>query len=337
MDFKVKSAPVVLLDVDNTLYDWLGFFGPAFRALLTRLSELSGVSADQLADEFKNVFTTHGTVEYTFAVQELPSIQKLHPRLSGVDLVNQYRQAIDLFQLRRRRFLRLYPCVMSGLKLIRSLGICVFAVTDAQRFHVGQRLNQLKLAEFFDGIFCVDDHETIPDKELAKLRRHSPERYSVKIGREIILPKGLRKPDKSVLTWVVKTLDVEPDLVVYIGDSLVKDIQMAKEAGIYDCWAAYGARYSALDMDTLVRVTHWDKGLVDQVINLTPEDLGISPSFIANSFSQIVQLVTRPRRLWPPRIQTMQHLVAGSEFEATAESVGKLDSTTESKLDAGAV
>lgn len=295
----VTRAEVVLLDLDNTLYDWLGFFGPAMRGMCARLSELSGISTAQLYRDFREVFTRHGSVEYSFAIQELPSLRALHPDLPRGELVKRYFDAIEMYQHRRRRFLRLYRGVADGLKRLRSLGIGVFAVSDAHRFHVRNRLRQLGIADLLDGVCSVIDHEPAPAKELAAIRRFDASQYDSPVRNELVLPANVRKPSPEVLDWLLVRLGVRREHAMYVGDSLVKDIQMAQRAGVYDCWAAYGTVYSPLDMGTLVRVTNWPPDTVEVVLNATPESLGIQPSFVVESFSQVVGLAGTPPAEWP--------------------------------------
>lgn len=302
MGVNVNSVRLIIVDLDNTLYDWLTFFAPAIRGLCTRLSELSGCPMQVLYKEFREVFSFHGSVEYSFALQELPSLRKLHPHLSRSEIANRYRGAIEVYQSRRRKYLQLYEGVTQGLHELRSLGIAVFALSDAQRFHVVNRLRQLRVVDLLNGICCVADHDQDPE-EVKEIRRFGPERYDAKFERELILPAGFRKPDKRVLEWLLGQLDVSSVEAVYVGDSLIKDIPMAKAAGVYDCWAVYGTRYSIVDMATLVRVTNWPPAAVTAAIDATPDGVGIRPSFSAYSFTDVVKLVTKPRAEWAPRIE----------------------------------
>ena len=75
-----------------------------------------GFLSATLYGEFKAVFAAHGTVEYSFALQELPSVKALHPGDSSAELVERYRAVIDVFQHRRRAFLRPYPGVREGFR-----------------------------------------------------------------------------------------------------------------------------------------------------------------------------------------------------------------------------
>ena len=41
----------VITDLDNTLYDWVAYFIPAFRAMIKALVELTGVPETRLLDD----------------------------------------------------------------------------------------------------------------------------------------------------------------------------------------------------------------------------------------------------------------------------------------------
>ena len=292
MGSSIMRPKALLLDVDNTLYDWIGFFGPALRGMCSRLSELSGISVARLYSDFKSVFCEHGTVEYSFALQELRSLRELHPTIRGADLVDRYLDAIRVFQFRRRIHLRTYPGVRDGLSQLRRAGLRIYAVTDANRFQIIMRLRQLRLDKLMDGVCSVQDHQMVDEQELARIRRDPNREYGVAIGQDLILPDGLRKPNPDVLRWLLEELDVGPAEVVYVGDSLAKDIRMAQESDVYDCWAAYGIRFSSVDMHTLVRVTDWPLEAVQAALSATPQSLGIFPSFIARSFKDVVEVAT---------------------------------------------
>ena len=46
-------------------------------------------------------------------------------------------------------------------------------------------------------------------------------------------------------------------MTYYLGDSLVRDIAMAKQAGVTAIWARYGTEYDPKHWQYLVKVTHW--------------------------------------------------------------------------------
>src|SRR5512137_2658175 len=73
------AVTVLVTDMDNTLFDWLGMWRAAFGAMLARLTADSGVPRETLEQEFFALHQRHGTTEYAFAIQELPSLRARHP------------------------------------------------------------------------------------------------------------------------------------------------------------------------------------------------------------------------------------------------------------------
>jgi phosphoglycolate phosphatase len=286
-----------MLDLDNTVYDWVAYFAPALRGMCRKLSEMTGIASDTFLEELKAVFKRHGTVEYSFALQELPCLIARNPGVTGVELVAKYRSAIDVFQHRRRLLLRPYPGVREGLALLHEGRYVVVGVTDGRRFQAENRLRQLHLDRVFDALCCVPDH-AVPDAEtVAAIRREREDYYKSQLRTVILLPHGLRKPSPDVLDFVVGSLEADRDACLYVGDSLARDIAMAQRAGIYDCWAAYGAKVSSLDFGLLVRVTDWPESAVLEAINPSPARLGVFPSFTARSFEDVVGIaLTEPGR-----------------------------------------
>lgn len=51
---------------------------------------------------------------------------------------------------------------------------------------------------------------------------------------------------------------------MYIGDSLMKDIAMAQDAGVLDIHAAYGVAHERSEYELLRRVTHWTDAEVER-------------------------------------------------------------------------
>lgn len=51
---------------------------------------------------------------------------------------------------------------------------------------------------------------------------------------------------------------------MYVGDSLMKDVAMAKDAGVLDIHAAYGEAQRRPEYELLRRVSHWPDSTVAQ-------------------------------------------------------------------------
>ena len=84
-----------------------------------------------------------------------------------------------------------------------------------------------------------------------------------------------------------------PEDSAYVGDSIARDVLMAKRAGVFAIWAKYGAEHGRGVYEQLVRISHWTAEDVDREISLKNEAKGISPDFtIERSFKEILQVVT---------------------------------------------
>ena len=70
---------VIVTDVDNTLYDWMAMWWPAFGGMLARLAADSGVPRETLEREFHALHQRHGTTEDACSIPYSPfSIPRFH-------------------------------------------------------------------------------------------------------------------------------------------------------------------------------------------------------------------------------------------------------------------
>src|SRR5262245_33864374 len=70
-NIKHSHSPLLILDLDNTLYNWVDFYAPSFRAMVHVLAKATGFGEDALYDDFKQVYKDKRSLEYAFSVQEL--------------------------------------------------------------------------------------------------------------------------------------------------------------------------------------------------------------------------------------------------------------------------
>jgi predicted HAD superfamily phosphohydrolase YqeG len=97
------------------------------------------------------------------------------------------------------------------------------------------------------------------------------------------------KPNPAVLAEICTAEAVAHDDAVYIGDSVARDVLMAKRAGVFAVWAAYGAEHSPAMYDALVRISHWTPQEVERERQLRNEARAFSPDFIARrEFSEVL-------------------------------------------------
>ena len=249
-----RRVTVVVTDIDNTLYDWMAMWSPAFGGMLARLTADSGLPREALEREFHALHQRHGTTEYAFAIQELPSLRALHP---GEDLVARYAGAIEAYRAARRRTLRLYPGVAEALAAIRATGCLVVGYTESRAYYVNYRIRALGLDGLLDYVYSPPDHALPAGVRPEAIRRYPAEHYRLARTVHRHVAEGAWKPDAAVLRAILGELGADPARAAYVGDSLVKDVAMARAAGVSDVFARYGDVPDRAGYELLRRVTHW--------------------------------------------------------------------------------
>ena len=74
-------------------------------------------------------------------------------------------------------------------------------------------------------------------------------------------------------------LDASPSETVYVGDSLMKDIAMAQDVGVFDVLTEYGAVHDPSAYRLLQQVSHWNEDDVQREIRISARP-HVQPSYI---------------------------------------------------------
>jgi phosphoglycolate phosphatase-like HAD superfamily hydrolase len=264
------AATVLVTDMDNTLFDWLEMWYAAFGAMLDRLVADSGVPREQLEDELFAIHQRHGTTEYAFAIQELPSLRARHP---PGELPARYAAAIEAYRTMRRRTLALYPGVLDTLRAIRAAGTLVVAYTESRAYYADYRVRALDLDGALDYLYSLPDHALPEGRTASEIRRYPPEHYRLRQTIHRHTREGAWKPDASVLLGILGDVGAEPAEAIYVGDSLVKDVAMAQAASVVDVFARYGDVRGRPGYALLRRVTHWSPAMMARSEGLREADI----------------------------------------------------------------
>src|ERR1035438_9588211 len=99
-----RPAKLLVVDLDNTVYDWTSFHAPSFRAMVHAISGHTDLPESEIIEQFKEVFHLHESVEYPFAVQKL----RLCHYLSRDEVDTLVHASQVAFGRTRRRRLRPY-------------------------------------------------------------------------------------------------------------------------------------------------------------------------------------------------------------------------------------
>jgi phosphoglycolate phosphatase-like HAD superfamily hydrolase len=278
--------------------------------MLDRLVQDSGISREQLELEFHQIHKKYGTSEYAFSIEELPSLKAKHP---GEDLVKKYAPAIKAYRDAREQALRLYPSVQETLEVLKDKGCLIVGYTESMVFYTSYRMRKLGLDRQLDFLFSPPDH-AVPDN----LKRfYPPDYYELRRTLNDHTPKGELKPNPKILLQILQKIGADKSEVIYIGDSLMKDVVMAQQARVTDVWAKYGAADKREEYELLRRVTHWTDEVVALEKTIQPQD--VKPSLVLRkSFSEILELFdfsrfveTRPSsavvEVWKKVVDVQQH------------------------------
>jgi FMN phosphatase YigB (HAD superfamily) len=285
-----RASGLVITDLDNTLYDWVGFYVPAFLSMLDQASRISGVGASELEHDFQNVHRDHGTTEYAFSLQELPSLRSRERNLSPREFLAKYDPAIHAFRSERKRLLKLYPDVRDALLELRARGVTVVAHSDAFMGYVSRRLRQLDVDTLVAAVSAPADHgipEGLPTSAVVKSEPRLVEARCLQLP----YPARYRKPEVNSLIAVQAAFKERGDHTVYVGDSLSRDVLLARRAGLVDAWARYGTDYDPALYAVLLRISYWSEAEVRDEERLRTEAAKRPPTHTLSTFSDILAII----------------------------------------------
>ncbi len=188
------------------------------------------------------------------------------------------------FNSTRDEHLRLYPKVHETLSALRDFGVPVVGHTEAIAVNAYYRLHKLEVINLFRRIYALEGHlEPHPNPQ--RNLNQAPPSELIRI-----VPKSERKPNPALLLDICKREGVEPEDTWYVGDSLTRDIGMAKAAGITAVWAHYGLHYDPKLWNILVRVTHWTDEDVKREAELRAKYNEVQPDHTIDNFSDILHI-----------------------------------------------
>jgi FMN phosphatase YigB (HAD superfamily) len=282
----VAAKTLLITDLDNTLWDWFEAWYASFSVLLNGLVEASGLSVETLEREIRAVHQSRRTTEYSFLLGEVPS---LVAAADGVDVEKFYGEALHAQRSARIRHTRLYPTVLDTLTTLRSQGVMIVAYTESVAYWTEWRVRRTGLDGVIDRLYSAPDHDLPAGMTLDDVRTLPAEEYGLKATIHEHVPHGAIKPNVKILCSILNDCGREPDEAVYVGDSLMKDIAMAQEAGVLDAHAKYGEPQLLPEYSLLQRVTHWPDQHVNREQQLT-SSAEIAPTVVLHRFDEVLSL-----------------------------------------------
>ncbi|MCZ2405061.1 HAD family hydrolase [Paenarthrobacter sp. Z7-10] len=283
------SLPTVSLlvsDLDNTLWDWFHAWYASFDALLEGLVRELGVGREQLEGEIRTVHQLRGTSEYSWLLYELPSVADF---CGDKDPFVIFREVLHKQNSARLHETRLYEGVLETLRAVKSAGVPIVAYTEAQSYWTKWRITKLGLDGIIDALYSSSDHDAPKDISPAEKRFDPAADMSLKRTDHRHVHGGIIKPSPVILQDILSQFDVPLDQVLYIGDSLMKDVAMGQAVGVMDAHAEYGVAIEKPAYDQLRRVSHWTQKDIESerlaAVETTPK-----PTYVmTKGFYEILQ------------------------------------------------
>ncbi|WP_157134827.1 HAD family hydrolase [Sphingomonas sp. PAMC 26605] len=247
--------------MDNTLFDWLAVWHASFSAMFNKLVELSGIPEDVLAAEIRTVHQRVGTSEYSYLISELPL---LRIRSGSTPVLDFYEPAISAFREARRAALQLYEGVFEYLIDLKKNGTLIIGYTESLWYYTQYRLKRTGLDKIMDKVYSPPDHDFPDGVDIGSLRFYSDSHYNLDVTQHLTTPPGELKPNPDILRKILSDAHASPEQAVYVGDSPVKDIWMAQQAGVLDAHALYGEARHTEAYTLLKKVSHWNDADIER-------------------------------------------------------------------------
>jgi phosphoglycolate phosphatase len=279
------AHPTTLItDFDNTLYDWFHMWHQSFAAMLCEVERISGISKSILLPQIRQIHQKYHTSEYAFLLEELPCLREAYP---AQDILVVFDEAIHAYRRARKSSLQLYEGVQQTLGELRASGVLIVIYTESLGYYTNSRIRRLELDELVDFVYSPPDHD-VPIAA-AHYQNSSPDSDGTKLVhvKHSYIPKGVTKPNPEVLLDIVKDVDRSPGECLYLGDSLMKDVAMAQDAGIIDVFADYGGVQHRDEYNLLRQVSHWTDADVER--EQATSRRTVTPSHSISHFSEIKQ------------------------------------------------
>lgn len=188
----------ILFDMDNTLFDLVAAKHEACKSVVRHFGR----------DDGNDLFDYFLRPHYGFE-----DWRNIRDYLADRDIFAppDYHLSCSTYEKVKLDALRPYPGISNILRTMKSKGIPLALVTDADMVHARGRLG----VSGFSGVF---DHMVTFEMT------------------------GRKKPDHAPFLLALKKLGLEPAEVVMIGDSPVRDLAPAREIGMRTVYARYGDR-----------------------------------------------------------------------------------------------
>lgn len=193
----------VLFDLDNTLLDFLKMKMKCSKAAISAMRKAGLKTKEDKALKILLKFYKKTRFEGKTVFQNL-----LKEAIGKVDY-KILSAGIAAYRKIRTNVLNPYPNTVKTLKELKKRKLKLGIVTDAPRLKAWIRLSSANIARYFDFVITIGDFKK-------------------------------RKPSPSPFKMALRTLKLKPEEILFVGDSIRKDVAGAKKVGMKTVFAEYG-------------------------------------------------------------------------------------------------
>ncbi|MCX6799187.1 MAG: HAD-IIIA family hydrolase [Candidatus Diapherotrites archaeon] len=199
----IMAIKAILFDLDNTLVDFMRMKKLCSEATIHAMVDAGlRMPQDRALRLLFKMYWKHGIEDQNIFEKFLrATIGKVDYKILASGVV-AYRKV-------KAGHLVPYPHVRETLIKLKEKGMLLGIVSDAPRMQAWLRLAELNLTDFFDFVIALED-------------------------------TGKRKPSKLPFRAAIKKLGLQPEEILFVGDSPARDIKGAKSVGMRTALAAYG-------------------------------------------------------------------------------------------------
>jgi putative hydrolase of the HAD superfamily len=185
----------VLFDLDQTLIDFMKMKAESCKAAIDAMIS-SGLKIDKKVG-IKKLMETY----LRFGIESDIAFTRFLEEQTGKADEKILQAGIDAYLKTKPNFIKPYPYVLETLEYLKSRGIKLGIVTDAPRIKGMKRLETMNITHFFDIIITFDD-------------------------------TGEKKPSEKPFRLAMKKLNLHPEDILFVGDSMTRDIIPTKKLGM---------------------------------------------------------------------------------------------------------
>ncbi len=194
----------IIFDLDNTLTDFMQVKRDCVNAALEAMTK-AGLPLTQ-----KKARTLLWKEYYAQGLEDQQIFQKYLEKILGRVDYKILASGVLAYKRAKEGQIKTYPDVLPTLTELKKRGLLLAIVTDAPGVQAWTRLYLLGLENAFNYVQTIED-------------------------------AGVRKPNPKAFTKALHALKLSPSQVLFVGDSLERDITGAKAVGLKTAWAKYGS------------------------------------------------------------------------------------------------